>query len=192
MKKLLVLVVAVFAFSQNVVDINLNNTDVEAGYEHIKRFSKNTKIYSSIHYLSGEDKWDKKNWLLDARTTVVGLTDIPGFSVGIGGKAIFTRVEHRNSNDWDFLGLGIQADILYTLPVRVKTLFHFLYVYGPESLAFLDLHNFYEMRLQFDVEIIDGAMIYAGYRDIEMKAKKHTKEYYEFNKDVYVGVKFVF
>ncbi|MGP1560699.1 MAG: YfaZ family outer membrane protein [Helicobacteraceae bacterium] len=199
MKKfLLFLAAALLASAQNVVDINLNDSDIEAGYEHIKKFSRNTKIYTSAHFLRGESTyskqsgWKRKNWLTDIQTSVMGLTAIPGLSVGIGAKGILAKVDYSPLKDWDLLGFGIKGDVLYALPISVKTYIHVLYVYGPNSLAFMDLKSFYDFRAQLDVEIIDGGMIYGGFRDIGIKSKRFEKDYFEFNKAFFVGVKFVF
>lgn len=196
MKKFLLFLAAMLlASAQNVVDINLNDSDIEAGYEHIKKFSRNTKIYTSAHFLRGESTynkdWKKKNWLTDLQMSVMGLTAIPGLSVGIGAKGIFSRIDGGRSKDWDTLGFGIKGDVLYALPISVKTYIHALYVYGPNSLAFMDLKSFSDFRIQLDVEIIDGGMIYGGFRDIELKMKRY-KGSFELNKAFFVGVKFVF
>lgn len=190
MKKLLIILAfTASVFAENVIDINLNETDVEAGYEHVKNYSQNTKIYFPLHFLSAKDEFGHKNPTAQAEILAVGLTALPGLGVGVGSKLVFSHIKRPEKNA-QILAASIKAIVLYTLPLKIKTSINLSYAYAPQSLSFLDLNRYRELRFGLDVEIIDGAMIYVGYRNLEPQLKNSS--FFDLNKNAYFGVKFVF
>lgn len=193
MKKLfLTLALLCVGFAKNVVDLNLNETDVEFGLENIKKISASSRLYTSAHFFHGEDEFERMQNLFQGELTASGLTPIPGFSVGLGLKGIFTQVEFPGK-DLEVFGLGIKFNLLYTLPIKIKTTLNGFFVYTPQSVSFLDLHDYREWRMQIDVEIIDGAMFYVGYRDMQMEFDTwYSRDDYSMNSDGYLGIKIIF
>lgn len=192
MKKLLtaLLMTATFLNAQSIFNINLNSTDLELGVDKLTQYSGNTKIYSSFAVIKAEDENDDEQTMFEGEMMIVGLTSLPGFSAGMGVKAIHTKIDVPKK-ELSATGIGIKVKALYTLPLVVKSYATASYTYGPSALTFSDLDKYYETRIQGDFEIIDGGMVYVGYRNMEIDFEDRSKKY-EFNDSVYFGVKFVY
>ncbi len=180
--------------AESLININLNENDIEFSLDNDSRYSNNTKIYQSLGFMKAENEYERTNSMVEGEVLVLGLTSIPGFSVGMGIKGCATRINKEDApygEDKNAAALGIKVKALYTLPVMVKSYITASYVYAPDSLTFSDIENYYESRAELDVEIIDGGMVYLGVRDIELDFINEQKSY-TFNDAMYFGIKFVF
>jgi len=208
-KKLLSLVLAlsfnVMAWSANhgnVLEININNDDLEVELAKMKAWSRNSQTFFGAGFLKSYDEDDVENLLYYATLTQVGYTDIRGFSFGIGFRGIYSELDEKANPIKDekknTSALAARAKLLYTLPLRVKTIISATYNYAPKSLCFSnDLTAYREYRLEINAEPIDGGWLYAGLRDIEFefdddKVPATRDNTYTLNHAGYVGFKLYF
>ena len=174
----------------NALDVNINEDDLELSVSQLKNFSRNSRVYYSVGYLSAYDENSEQQGLFSAEMMMIGLTEIKGFSAGVGLKGFATRI-NRSNQDRDATGGAVQIRVAYTLPLIIKTTFSGQGGYAPKSLSFGDLEQYTELRLQVDAEVIDGGLFYLGYRMIDMEFENNGGSY-EFNNAPYLGIKFVF
>jgi hypothetical protein len=201
---LLIIGLAVNGFARkgnSVVELNINNDDLELHFATLKKWSRNSQTYFGIGVLSGYDDYDydgddkHEHKLYDATLTQIGYTDIKGISFGVGFKAVYANLDDLPTDkDLDVSAVGLRLKLLYTLPLRVKTIVAGTYNFAPKSLCFSsDLSRYNEYRLEINAEPIDGAWVYAGFREIEFTfedlAVVDGEDTYTFNKAGYFGVK---
>ncbi|MCV6608567.1 MAG: YfaZ family protein [Campylobacterales bacterium] len=184
-------VVASLLQGESLLNINLNEKDIEFSLDSDERYSNNTKIYKSFGFLKGEDENEEMRTMVEGQMMVMGLTAIPGLSVGMGLKGMATRITDVGNDDLNAGAAALKVKVIYTLPLLVKSYITGSYAYAPESLSFSDLKNYNETRVEADFEIIDGGMIYGGVRQVDLDFKD-IKETYTLNNNAYVGLKFVF
>ncbi len=181
----------------SVVEININEEDLEVDYASVTNWSRNSQTYFGAGFFNAYDDNGIKNTLYNVTLTQVGYTDIKGVAFGIGVRSVFGILNEELNIDGDgkekeVAALGMRLKLLYTFPLRVKTMLVGTYNYAPKSLSFSkDLERYSEYRLELNVEPIDGGWVYAGLRGIDFKFETHD-EAYTLNKTAYAGIKIFF
>lgn len=190
------LVTQLSARGNNLIDVNINNEDLEMEYTSINEWSRNSQTYFSAGVLNAYDADDIHHVLYTVTMTQVGLTDLRGVGFGIGFRGVFTvldeAVDPYGQNDAREVGaLGVRAKVMYTFPIRVKTILSGTVNYGPRSLSVnREMEQYREYRIDVNAEPIDGGWVYAGFRTIEFKFD--NGEVYDLNSKLYVGMKIYF
>ena len=170
---------------ETILDMNLNDEDLEAGISQVHNWSKNSKTFFGGGFLNGTDEYGKQHTMIHAEATHMGLTEVRGFMVGLGAKAI-----HATLDDSDAGAFALRGKLFYTLPVKVNTILSASYNYAPKPLSFADLTRYSEARLEVNVEVIESGMVYGGWRTIDMEFDGGTD--YNFNDALYLGIKVMF
>jgi hypothetical protein len=194
MKKIVVTLALLVSFlnGESLLNINLNESDIEFTVDGDEKYSNNSKIYRSIGYIKADNKNDNSKGMAEAEMMVIGLTALPGISIGMGIKAIATKVDgDKDIDDKNAAALAIKLKVIYTLPLMVKSYLTGSYAYAPNSLSFTDLDNYYESKVEVNFEVIDGGLVYVGARNIELEFED-IDEKYTYNNSEYFGVKFIF
>jgi len=181
----------------SVAEININEEDLEVDYAAVKNWSRNSQTFFGAGFLNAYDDDGIKNTLYNVTLTQVGYTDIKGVAFGIGVRSVFGLLNEELNIDGDgkekeVLALGMRVKLLYTFPLRVKTILSGTYNYAPKSLSFSpDLERYSEYRVELNIEPIDGGWVYAGMRGIDFKFETHD-DAYTLNKTAYAGIKIYF
>ena len=168
-----------------ILDMNLNDEDLEAEVSKQHNWSRNSRTFFGGGFLNGTDEYGKQHTMVHAAATHMGLTEIRGFMVGLGAKAIHATLENE-----DVSAFALRGKLFYTLPVKINTILAFTYNYAPKPLSFSELTRYSEARLELNFEIIEGGMVYGGWRTIDMELNGNRD--YNFNDAMYLGVKLMF
>lgn len=181
----------------SVVEININEEDLEVDYASVTNWSRNSQTYFGAGFLNAYDDDGIQNTLYNVTLTQVGYTDIKGVAFGIGVRGVFGLLNEEvnidgNEKEKEVAALGMRLKLLYTFPLRVKTMLVGTYNYAPKSLSFSeDLERYSEYRVELNIEPIDGGWIYGGLRGIDFKFE-HLDDTYTLNKTAYAGIKIFF
>ena len=181
----------------SVVEININEEDLEVDYASVTNWSRNSQTFFGAGFLNAYDEDGIQNTLYNVTLTQVGYTDIKGIAFGIGVRGVFGLINEEVNIDGDgkekeVAALGMRVKLLYTFPLRVKTMLAGTYNYAPKSLSFSpDLERYSEYRVELNVEPIDGGWIYCGLRGIDFKFE-HLDDAYTLNQTAYAGIKIFF
>lgn len=183
----------------SVVEININEEDLEVDYASITNWSRNSQTYFGAGFFNAYDEDGIQNTLYNVTMTQVGYTDLKGVAFGIGVRGVFGLLNGELDIDQDgkesekeIAALGMRVKLLYTFPLRVKTMLVGTYNYAPKSLSFSeDLERYSEYRVELNIEPIDGGWVYAGMRGIDFKFE-HLDDTYTLNKTAYAGIKIFF
>ena len=181
----------------SVVEININEEDLEVDYASVTNWSRNSQTYFGAGFFNAYDEDGVQNTLYNVTLTQVGYTDIKGVAFGIGVRGVFGLINEEVNIDGDgkekeIAALGMRLKLLYTFPLRVKTMLVGTYNYAPKSLSFSeDLERYSEYRVELNVEPIDGGWVYCGLRGIDFKFE-HLDDAYTLNKTAYAGIKIFF
>ena len=169
--------------AENTLGININKDDVE--------LSTSVNINSLTGYADGTD------YLLDAgylhidgdNLTTIGvsgqnrLQGIYGVTLAFGAKMVFTD---------NFTALPLLAKGTYALPFNDSvptTSLAVTLAYAPQVLTFLDGQDYFEFRIEADMEVITNIHLYTGYRNIDTDYETGDKN---FNSSFYGGLKLSF
>jgi hypothetical protein len=181
----------------NVMEININDEDLEIDFASITEWSRNSQTYFGAGAFNAYDADGVKNTLYNVTLTQVGYTDIKGVSFGIGLRGVLGLLNKDlniggNNKEKEVAALGMRLKLLYTFPVRVKTVLAGTYNYAPKSLVFSeDLENYSEYRIELSAEPIDGGWVFAGFRKIDFTFE-NLDESYTLNQTTYAGIKIYF
>ena len=178
------------AQTANTIDLNVNTEDLEVSLSQLQNFSSNPRFYYSADYLKAYDEEDREQSMISGQMMIIGLTEIRGFTAGLGLKGLVTRID-TEGDDLDAAAVAVRLRLAYTLPLVVKTTVAVSGGYAPKSLCFSDLEGYTEMRGQVEAEVIEGGLVYGGLRKLDMKFKD-IDDTYTFNSAPYVGIKFLF
>lgn len=191
LKKLLIIVSilpVMLLAKNNMVSLNINSSDIEIGYEKSKQISKSSRLYFGGEYLDAEDEFDKSQTQFSGHIKVIGNTPLRGLAAGIGFRGVIADIDSKSS--YTPIAIPVQAGVIYTLPLALKSHVSGFYSYAPSSLCLSDSEEFKELRIEAAIEPIEGGMVAVGYRKINYELEKGAE--YELNKSVYVGFRLYF
>jgi len=189
---LLTMFLSSLMLADTLIDLNFNGTDLEVSGSAIKR-GGSTNAYYGFTYLNAEDEFDEQQTLLSADAILIGRTYSDGWLFGLGARAMYAPLEFGegdNSVEKTFTGIPLQAKVLYRLPIRLQTYITGILLYGPSVLTFGDFVGYREARLEADVELFEGGMVYLGGRQIIMTPDEGDE--YTFNSAGFIGLRFGF
>ena len=111
----------------------------------------------------------------------------PGLTMGMGVKLAYTYLE---SESVFTMPIGIEID--YVLPFNIPIPLHIggLFYYAPEVLSFSSSTSYMEYQGNFDIEVMDRALITMGYRGIDTPVEHQSNAY--FNRSYFFGFKYKF
>ena len=197
-----------FVYCEDMLGININDTDIELSSSIEFNKPKKKKKYKSFFYTSEFNKPKKKKntkkvfytrYLADVNyintkgknLLSLGVTGNNNFytsdvvSFGVGMKSIFAE---------KFLALPFYGKAMISVPhsngsmlptVSISTIVS----YAPAILSMIDGKEYLEFRGEADVEIIPKIHIFTGYRKINLKYETFDRV---FNDSIYGGMKFNF
>ncbi|MGE4294873.1 MAG: hypothetical protein AB7E49_04140 [Campylobacterales bacterium] len=183
------LIPATLIAQENLVSLNLNNTDLEVEYEKNQPAGASSRLYYGVGALNAEDEFEKTNVMLSGYVSIMGLTPVPGLAASIGFKGVTAAVD-VGGEDLTVMALPVRIGVLYTLPLVVRSHVAGFVAYAPKSLALSDCESYTETRLEAIVEPMEGGMIVLGWRNMQFKPDGGGT--YEFNRSGYLGVKMLF
>jgi hypothetical protein len=183
----------------SVVEININEEDLEVDYASVTNWSRNSQTYFGAGFFNAYDSDGIRNTLYNVTLTQVGYTDLKGVAFGIGVRSVFGLLNkelnidgNEKEKEKEIAALGMRIKLLYTFPLRVKTMLVGTYNFAPKSLSFSpDLERYSEYRVELNIEPIDGGWVYGGVRGIDFKFENRD-ETYTLNKTAYAGIKIFF
>ena len=185
------------AFALNTAEININDTDlelmgkidvgqvnpsVEPGTVFIgARILNADKTHSSDKETNNE-VYGELNFLMQK--------EIPGRGLSFG---MGVKVNYTNISNMDFISIPLGVEAKFKIPAKnlVPMYVGASVYYAPRVLAFNDADNFFEYRINYDVEVIENGMLTVGYRSLDMNYDI-TGGDYNYNKSLYFGFKFAF
>lgn len=87
----------------------------------------------------------------------------PGLEAGLGFKVYGASADSNGS-----LAVGLGGEVRYNAPQLSRLGVGVFAYYAPDILAFLDTDKFYEAGARVGYQILPEALIYLGYRKVEM------------------------
>ena len=193
MKKILIIALLFSAplwARDNLVSLNLNSTDLELAYEHTRPLQGTSRSFLGLEFLSGDDEFDKSQYMISGYVTAMGLTPVPGLGATLGFKASATRARVGGSNE-NLLAIPVQLGVSYTLPIILRTHLQGSVGFAPKALTLGEAERYQEFRLKAVIEPMDGGMIYVGWRSLQFDFEG-MDDNYKFNESVFVGIGMVF
>ena len=167
----------------DTVDVNLNDTSAQLQY--IASMGHDTLGKAEMH--AGVVYVDKRNLLGELGIMVkddIG-KNAPGFSVGVGIKALTAKAKNNNAG-----ALALGGMLRYApFPDRRLGLIASLY-YSPNIVTFGVADRYTETGARMEYEIIPQAVVYLGYRRINfgIEARSDAK----LNEGVHLGMRIMF
>jgi len=194
LKKLgLLILLTVSVFGMHNVGLNVNNKDLEIGLKFdMGQFNDN--IEPDIAFIGGKfihgdythgdiNSTYMKDYAEISFLMIRNVQD-SGFSIGLGMKINSTK---------NFitvpLGMEFKYKILHlkALPMSVGAMVY----YAPDVLSLSDAKNFFEYRLEYDIEVMKHANVTMGYRNIDTNYIDARGDL-NYNHSFYVGFRFSF
>jgi hypothetical protein len=168
--------------------LNINDEDLEGGYEMISPIGAEASLYYGVTVLRGADEYDKMRLSGAFHINAIGLTPLDGLAAKVGIKAVVAQIEQEGKDIYPFAA-PIGVGLIYTLPIAVKTHISAFYDIAPTALCFSDCDRYSELRFEAGIEPIEGGMIFGGWRKIELRNEGWK---YDLNKAAYIGVRISF
>ena len=175
------------------VDLNINDVDLEANVnldmgQFNQAIEPNTtfigfkymKTDGQYSYYVDPNAYTEINFLMQRKIRDTG------WYAGLGLKLNYINNEGEN----DFSAIPLSFKLGYMLPTSLPVNVYAKLDYAPKVLTLQKAEGFYEYRLAADVELIENAAVYFGFRDIETKYE--GSGYKKYNRSGYVGVRFKF
>ncbi len=175
--------------SDSMVSLNLNSTDLELNYEHTRPLQGNSRSFMGAEFLSGDDEFDKSQYMLSGYIYAMGLTPVPGLGAMIGFKGSATRVRVGGSNE-NIVAVPVHVGVNYTLPIVLRTHIQATVGFAPKALTFGEADKYEEYRFKAVMEPMDGGMVYVGWRSLQFDMGASSN--YKFNESAFVGIGMVF
>ncbi|MDR2639197.1 MAG: hypothetical protein LBC09_05115 [Helicobacteraceae bacterium] len=169
--------------------LNINDEDLQIGYEMISPIGAEAGLYYGVTALRGADEYDKMRLSGAFHINAIGLTPINGLAAKIGIKAAVAQIEQSDDKDVYPFATPIGVGLIYTLPVAIKTHLSAFYDIAPTALCFNECDRYTELRFEAGIEPIEGGMVFGGWRKIELREEGWK---YDLNKAAYVGVRVSF
>ena len=157
----LLLLSTVLLFSRTTVGLNINTEDFELeGAMDIAAFSEytnGTMFIADANFIN--TKHDSLFGIgIGAHNSFEGME---GLSLGLGVRYVYLE---------DFMALPLMLEASYGLPLidTIPTVsLSAAILYAPSALSFDEAENYFEFRLEAEMEVISSVAVYVGYRDIE-------------------------
>ena len=192
-KILLTTMLAVSAFAMHSVELNINDTDIEANAKFdMGQFNPNVEpntTFLGFRIVDADNTHGpKKGYKNDPYYEVNFLMKRPfsnsGLSVGMGFKFNYTT---------DFSSVPLGLETTYRIPAQayVPMYLNGSVYYGPRVLSFGNADRYYEFRISYDIELIENARVTIGYRSMHTKYQD-IRDDYVYNQAFYFGFKFFF
>lgn len=195
-KKLGLLVVcAVSAFAMHNVELNVNDKDLEFGAKiDMGQFNENVEpdtvfvgakiLHGSVdnsEFTSSSQMQDyiEANFLMQRKVEATDLV------IGLGVKFNATK-------NFSSVPLGAEASYRLAFSDKFPLYLRGAIYYAPEVLSMQDAKNFLEYRAALDLEVIKNGSVTLGYRSLDTNYDSTKGGDINYNKSVYVGVKFSF
>lgn len=196
LKKLgLITFCAASAFAMHNAELNLNDKDLEFGVKFdAAQYNENIEpenIYVGGRILHGSsdnsdfssnsdiDDYLEANLLFQTKVKESEST------FGMGIKFNYTK-------DYSSIPLGLEVkhkiEVVEELPLYIKGALY----YAPEVLSFRDAENFFEYRVEVEAEVMENAAVTIGYRSIDTNYDKDGGGDVNYNKSMYLGLRFAF
>jgi len=195
-KKLgLLAVCAASAFAMHNVELNVNDKDLEFGAKiDMGQFNENVEpdtvfvgakiLHGSVdnsEFTSSSDMQDyiEANFLMQRKVEATDLV------IGLGVKFNATK-------NFSSVPLGAEASYKLAFSDKFPLYLRGAIYYAPEVLSMQDAKNFLEYRAALDLEVIKNGSVTLGYRSLDTNYDSTKGGDINYNKSVYVGVKFSF
>lgn len=195
-KKLgLLAVCAASAFAMHNVELNVNDKDLEFGAKiDMGQFNENVEpdtvfvgakiLHGSVdnsEFTSSSQMQDyiEANFLMQRKVEGTDLV------IGLGVKFNATK-------NFSSVPLGAEASYRLAFSDKFPLYLRGAIYYAPEVLSMQDAKNFLEYRAALDLEVIKNGSVTLGYRSLDTNYDSTKGGDINYNKSVYVGVKFSF
>jgi len=169
--------------AQNSVGLDVNSDDIELlgsiDLNALIGYADSTTYSLDINYLRADSK-NMTQFSLLGQNSLQGVESL-SFALGFGSVLAS-----------DFLAFPFILKANYILPlidVIPTTSINTSFAYAPKVLSLRDADNYFEWRLEADMEVIYNVHAFAGYRYIDTQYEKFDKT---FNKSAYFGLKLNF
>lgn len=220
LKKIIILSILLnsFIYGEDMLGINITDTDIELSTSIEFNKVKPKKIYAKPHYIKPQHakaihlkpkpyyppkpvyhKQKNTKYLFDAYYINTKGKNL--FSLGVSGNNNFYTSEIvsfgvglKSVFAEDFLGLPFYGKAMLTVPHRKGSAMPTVSIsavlaYAPAILSMLDGKEYKEFRGEADIEIIPKVHLFTGYRKIDIRYETFNRV---FNDNVYGGMKFNF
>ncbi len=179
----------------HTAELNINETDIEAKIDmdmgqYNQQLEPDT-VFIGLRYLNGDPR--NSNYAdiedyFEASFHVQNMVgDIESLKIGVGIKVNYNSIP----GDKAFYTVPLGMNIEYGLPTQdfIPMYLAADVYYAPEVLSFGDAKNYFDYRVNFDVEIIEQARITIGWREIHTD---YNERKIRHNQSAYAGIKFRF
>lgn len=193
MLKKLTLIAASFAsaFALNSVEININDKDLELGASIDMSQMNDTiepdTVFLGVKFLSADPENGDLNTTTMDDYYEVGFLMKRDYShnleIGLGMKLNGTK---------NFATIPLGAEVRYSFDTGLPMYLGGSIYYAPSVLSMRDAKSFMEYRINFDIEVIENAMITLGYRSLDTNYEKPVIQNVNYNSSFYAGFKFKF
>jgi len=169
--------------AQNRVGLDVNSQDIELlgsiDLNTLIGYVDSTTYSLDINYLRTDSR-DMTQFSLLGRNS---LQSVESVSLALGFSSVLAS---------NFLAFPFILKANYILPlmdVIPTTSINTSFAYAPKVLSLRDANNYFEWRLEADMEVIYNVHAFVGYRYIDTQYEKLDKT---FNKSAYFGLKLNF
>lgn len=178
--------------ARNTIGLNINAEDFEVeGSMDINNFSEYTNgtiFIIDANFISIDNDnlldTDKDKFFGTGLYLSNTFQGMEGLSLGFGARFVYLE---------EYMAIPIMAKAAYALMISdvisaasIST----AVMYSPSALSFSDAENYFELRAEAAIEVINAISIYGGYRKIELDYIDHSSE--TFNSSFYGGLKMSF
>jgi len=183
-------------FAMHTAEININNKDLELSGKldmgQINTSVEPDSVFVGLKLVNGhkehsseEDGADNGSYI-DLNFLMMNEIPVKGLSIGLGMK-----INYSDSFDMDFISIPLGIELKYKLPLTnlIPLYLAGSAYYAPSVLSLSDAENYFEYRINFDIEVIRNGSIVLGYRNLDTNYESAD---YTYNKSAYAGFKFAF
>ena len=200
LKKLgIVSLITANALAMHNLELNINDVDLEAGLRlDMGQFNNAVEpntTFIGVKYLKADNDhsdynaegFGSPNAYMEVNFLMQRKIQDTGMYAGLGVKLNY--INNDGSDDFSSIPLSFKFGYIVpsTLPVNV----YGEAFYAPKVLSLRKAEGYYEYRLGVDVELIENADVYLGYRDLETKYESGGS-YVSYNRSAYIGFRFNF
>ena len=185
------LMTSALLLAESGVGLNINENDFEIegvlDSRNLAALQTTSTIFQAdVNFLNENEENKLIGAGIGATNKVEG---VEGLEATLGAKFIWAELGKE-----DFTALPLMAKVRYTFPPLMYNIppvsVEGKMLYAPKVLAFGDSEEYSEFRLGVDVEVIESANIYAGYRNIHTDYKGMGDVL--FNNSFYAGIKLLY
>ena len=176
------------------LELNINDVDLEAGLRlDMGQFNDAVEpntTFIGVKYLKADNDhsdYDSPNAYMEVNFLMQRKIKDTGMYAGLGVKLNY--INNDGSNDFSSIPLSFKVG--YIVPSALPVNVYAEAFYAPKVLSLRKAEGYYEYRLGVDVELIENADVYLGYRDLETKYENFSG-YINYNRSAYIGFRFKF